>query len=250
MNKNNIQSIIYPKNSINSINLNYNNKIKNEREYNIIKEVDTGQMMIPVETIIKVRKSICKIYYEKNNLSNKGTGFFILLNNNFKCLITNYHVISKESTNIIINIEIYNNKKIEIKLNNRYYKFYENNDVTIIEIKESDDIIKDIDFLYYDLNYKIGYEQYLNYDIFTLQYPKGTECYANGKIIKIIKNNNEFWHNIKTDNGSSGCPIIMFSTLKVIGIHRGGDKNLKINYGSFIGEILNEIEIELLNKII
>jgi hypothetical protein len=214
---NNIKSII------NSINFNYNKKIKNEREYNIIKEVNTGQMIIPIKTINKVRKSICKIYYEINNIPNTGTGFFILLNNNLKFLITNYHVISKELLNIIINIEIYNNKKINIKLNNRYYKFYDKMDITIIEIKESDNIIKDIDFLYYDLNYKIGYEQYLNSDIFTIQYPKGKESYSNGKIIKIIKENNRFMHNIKTDYGSSGCPIIIPYTLKVIEIHIGGD---------------------------
>ena len=249
----NYNQMVSPNYNQMKINSNYNQKniiIKKEK-INIKNEVDTGagQMMIPIETINKTRKSICKIFYEYKKFPYKGTGFFILLNNNFKCLLTNYHVISKDLIDIIINIEIYNNKKIQIILNNnRYYKFYNNIDLTIIEIKESDNIIKDIQFLYYDLNYKTGYEQYLNYDIFTLQYPKGTECYANSKIIKIIKNNNEFWHNIKTDNGSSGCPIIMFSTLKVIGIHRGGDKNLKINYGSFIGEILNEIEIELLNK--
>ena len=249
MNKNNFQSIINPINTINSnFNNNQNNKIKNERKSNIINEVDTGQMMIPIDTIIKVRKSICKIFYEINNIPYKGTGFFIILNNYFKCIITNYHVISKDLINIIINIEIYNNKKIKIILNNnRYYKFDENIDISIIEIKESDDIIIDIEFLYYDLNYKIGYEQYLNYDIFTLQYPKGKESYSSGKIIEIIKNNNkyEFMHNIKTDYGSSGCPIIIPYTLKVIGIHKGGDESLKINYGSFIGEILNEIEIEL-----
>ena len=125
-------------------------------------------------------------------------------------------------------------------------------DITIIEIKESDlnDIIKDIDYLYYDLNYKNGYEQYLNMNIFTLQYPRGEETYANGKIIEIINNNNKygFLHNIKTDYGASGCPIIIPYTLKVIGIHRGGDLSKKINYGSFIGEILNETENELNKK--
>ena len=39
------------------------------------------------------------------------------------------------------------------------------------------------------------------------------------------------------------------NTLKVIGIHRGGDKNKKINYGTFIGEIFNE-NINMNNYII
>ena len=75
------------------------------------------------------------------------------MNNYFKCIITNYHLISKDLINIIINIELYN-KKIKIKLNNRYYKFEQNLNITIIEIKDSD-IIKDKDYLNYYLNYKI-----------------------------------------------------------------------------------------------
>ena len=191
----------------------------------------------------KISKSICKISYINNNKKYNGTGFFILLNNSFKCIMTNYHVIKKELINNNINIEIYNNnntKNINIKLDNRNIQFYENLDITIIEIKESDEIIKDIEFLDYDLNYIKGYEQYLNIDIFTLQYPNGEDiCAASGKIIEII-NKYEFKHNIDTDYGSSGSPIILFNTLKVIGIHKKGDIINKINYGTFIGEIFNE----------
>ena len=79
--------------------------------------------MIPIDTIIKVRKSVCKIFYEINNLPHKGTGFFVLLNNYFKYIITNYHIISRHLINNDINIELYNKKRIKIKLNNRYYKF-------------------------------------------------------------------------------------------------------------------------------
>ena len=123
---------------------------------------------------------------------------------------------------------------IQIRLNdNRYIKFIDDIDLTIIGMKESDSNIKDIDFLYYDLNYKTGYEQYLNLNVFTLQYPKGKEAYAKGKIIQIFKekNNYGFTHNIKTDHGSSGCPIIIDNPLRAIGIHKGGDESLKINYG-------------------
>ena len=102
------------------------------------------------------------------------------------------------------NIQIYNNKNINVKLCDRAMEFYENLLITIIEIKESDEIIKDIDFLKYDLNYIDGYEQYLNIDIFALQYPKGEDiCAASGKIIDIF-NKYEFKHNIDTDYGSSG----------------------------------------------
>ena len=167
---------------------------------------------------------------------------FLLFNISFKHMMTNYHEISENLINNNIDILLYNKKNINIKLYNRDIKFYNKLDITIIEIKESDEINKDIKYLDYDLNYTKGYEQYLNIDIFTLQYlrEKGI-CAANGNI-KGIFNIYEFKHNINIEYGygSSGSPIILFKTLKVIGIHKRCDKNKKINYGSFIGEIFNE----------
>ena len=49
-------------------------------------------------------------------------------------------------------------------------------------------------------------------------------------------------HTIDTDNGSSGSPIILSNIEKVIGIHKKGDITNHINYGSFIGEIFNEVK--------
>ena len=146
----------------------------------------------------------------------------MLLNNNMKCLITNYHVINENIDNI--NIILYNNKKIKINLKKRYYGFYQDLDITIVDIEDVNEIIKNLEFLDYDLNYIKGYNQYINIDLFTLEYPKNEIEVASGKIIKII-NNNEFIYTIDTDYGSSGCPIILSNTLKVIGIHKAGDKN-------------------------
>ena len=54
----------------------------------------------------------------------------------------------------------------------------------------------------------------------------------------------EFDHNIATDKGSSGCPIILLNNninlIQVIGIHKEGDKINKINGGTFLGEIFNK----------
>ena len=201
---------------------------------------------IPLSTINKASKSICKITYKENNKTKIGTGFFMFINN-IKYLITNYHNIYANLINKIINIEIYNHKTINIELNNndRNIKFFEKIDITIIEIKDSDDIIKDIDLLYYDLNYINGYEQYENMDVFILEYPKDEIEVASGKIIEIL-NDYEFKHNIDTEKGSSGSPIIIPNTLKVIGIHKQGDKrDFKINYASFIGRIFKD---NMLNK--
>ena len=49
----------------------------------------------------------------------------------------------------------------------------------------------------------------------------------------------EFQHDISTDVGSSGSPVILLSNSKVIGIHKKGSK--KFNLGTFIGVIIDEL---------
>ena len=90
-----------------------------------------------------------------------------------------------------------------------------------------------------------GYEIYKNIDVFSIQHPFGKGAsVSNGTIINI--KNFEFEHNISTDSGSSGSPIIILNNnvnlIQVIGIHKNGDKNKKINGGTFIGEIFKEKE--------
>ena len=41
--------------------------------------------------------------------------------------------------------------------------------------------------------------------------------------------------------GSSGSPIILFNTFTVIGIHKEADIDYKLNIGTFIGEVIKEI---------
>ena len=72
-------------------------------------------------------------------------------------------------------------------------------------------------------------------------YPKGLNSVAeSGKIEKIIEN--EFYHDINTEKGSSGSPIILFNTLKVIGIHKQADIEKKLNVGTFIDVIFKKID--------
>ena len=52
-----------------------------------------------------------------------------------------------------------------------------------------------------------------------------------------------FKHNCDTKEGSFGCPIINYNKF-VIGIYYGYDKELSINYGTFIGKIINELFLE------
>ena len=79
---------------------------------------------------------------------------------------------------------------MKLILNNRHIKYLEKpKDITIIEIKESDEIYCDIEFLDYDMNYILkGYLIYKNIDIFTLQHPFGEDAScASGKIVRILK---------------------------------------------------------------
>ena len=197
---------------------------------------DAGR--VSLDDTDRTRKSICKIVDEEGKSS--GTGFFMKINS-VGYLITNFHVIPDNLINKIISIELHNHRKIKMELNNRDMQFFNILDITKIEVKDSDDIIKDIDFLEYDLNYTNGYKQYKNIDVFALQYPKDKIEIAAGTIMNIgDEYEYEFEHNIDTTNGSSGSPIIIPNTLKVIGIHKDGDKEEKINYGSFIGEIFKD----------
>ena len=144
---------------------------------------------------------------------------------------------------------------MKLKLKNRYTKYLERpRDITMIEIKETDDIYKDVEFLIYDLNcINTRYQLYKNIDVFSIEHPCGKDASsASGTIINIYEY--EFDHNIATDKGSSGCPIILLNNninmIQVIGIHKEGDKNKKINGGTFIGEIFNkDLNKELKKKI-
>ena len=203
-------------------------------------EVLVNAPKIPVDTINEVTSAVCKIVYENYRGKISGTGFFMKINDDLKCIATCYHVISKDIINNTIILQTKNKTKIELVLNERYIEFFEDLDITIIEIKDSDNISKDIVFLECESNYSKGYNQFKDSDVFTLQYPREKMEVATGKINEISKINDniyEFGHNIDTENGSSGSPIILISTSKVIGIHKCGDIYEKVNYATFIGEI-------------
>ena len=134
---------------------------------------------------------------------------------------------------------------MKLKFGNRFTKYLEEQkDIAMIEIKESDEIYNDIEFLDYDYNcVRKKYSIYKNADIFSIEHPLGYDAScASGTIINIYEY--EFDHNISTDNGSSGCPILLLNNninlIQVIGIHKNGYKKLKINGGTFIGEIFDK----------
>ena len=196
---------------------------------------------LPFKLINRASKAICKINIIQNK-RRQGSGFFMIINDKLKYLVTCEHVVSSNLVNNSISIEIYGNKLKEIKLNNRYMEFFKDLDISIIEIKDSDDFIQEVEFFETDLNYINGYDQYNNISIFILQYAKGELSVSSGKIIEIL-DNHEFGHNAGTDFGSAGSPIILINSSKVIGIHKAKDRDRQIKYGSFIGEMIKRIKV-------
>ena len=121
--------------------------------------------------LCKVSKSICKI-----RIPNKvGSGFLIKLykeNKPFYCIMTNEHVINKETIEGKNKIIVYYDnefKRIEIELNKneRFIRDYQymGIDVTIVEILDKDEINKEF-FLLPDIEYINGYDQYIEKEIY------------------------------------------------------------------------------------
>ena len=193
------------------------------------KKVKMPYSFIPYKILFKVMKAICKIRIKTEEGIAKrigGMGFFLSSSDSKIFLITCYHIVNPALEHERIEIEIYNKNLMILELNNRYIKYIDYpEDITIIEIKESDKIYKEIEYLNYDLNnLNDGYSIYKDAYIFTIEHPYGdTASCAIGKIID-IDNDYEFEHNIITDNGSSGCPILLLNNninlIKVIGIHK------------------------------
>ena len=202
---------------------------------------------VPVEYIKKASKLAFKIKIENET----GTGFLLNIKidkKSIKCLFTVHHVITKDAVIKKKDIEIENeeNMRASIQLDSeqRYIKCYDKPyDVTIVEILDGDNLGEDV-FLDLDLNYLEGYEKYINKEIFIMQYPKGeNEYFSIGKILSLGKNQFICEHNLDTDAGASGSPIILNDNNKVVAIHRGKMINSNKKIGTFIGTIIDDLKI-------
>ena len=218
-----------------------------DKETNKVKQICASNTYISLDESLSISKSICKITTSKINENNvKGMGFFMRIfpNNSFRCLII-YKIISEKLMGESIEVQIHNNEKtlllLDIKI--RYIKFYKDPyDIAVIQIiKEDFDILDNVVFLDFDSK---TYEQYNNLDIFTLGYPLGDEdnvVYGSGKIFT-MKNCFEFGHNIPTNIGFSGSPVISLESFEVIGVHKYGDNIQYLNVGILIGYIVEDLK--------
>ena len=197
----------------------------------------------------KVLLSSVKIEIDPNHF---GSGFFLRFKRNngkeFYCIMTNQHVITPQLIEQKITISILyenENRALIIKLDkeDRFIKYYLdslNIDATVIQILDIDNIANKYFFEPYD-DYKNGFQQFKGKTISVAQYPLGGQLsISSGK----IKDNNdiEIVHTASTLAGSSGGPIVLDGTDKVLGIHRGGDNNKQENYGNFIYPVIEDIK--------
>jgi len=192
-------------------------------------------------SLLQASASLCKLVTNKKIAS----GFLIKLfkdQEDFFCLMTNEHIIREDMVAKKENFLFYfdNEKKTrEIKLDadERYIKNFQdiNIDAIVIEILPKDNIPSDY-FLLPNIDYMNNQDELIDAEIAILQYPSGKSSYSFGQILS-KKENFEFAHSASTLQGSSGSPIFLKNTSRVIGIHKMGGTSE--NYGDFIGPIFN-----------
>ena len=216
-----------------------------------IKEISIKDSLDPVsieqtEIILdQMKESVCKIHIEGKH----GTGFFMQVpydNQSLKLLITNNHVLNEQDImpGNTINISLNNEqifKKIKIDINRKKYT-NKDLDVTIIEIKDEDNINKyislDDKIMNNDIN--IYNDIYKNQSIYILNYLNGENIKTSYGILNNI-NENKIIHKCNTDTGSSGSPILLLKNNKVIGVHYGGSMyNNNFNFGTLLKKPLLE----------
>ena len=195
------------------------------------------------------KRSVCKIISQKGS----GTGFFCKIpnfegNKELKTLMTNNHVLNLE--------DIAPDKKIKLTLDDcsvskiitidTKRKVYTNGkyDITIIEIKETDNLSY-VNYLEVDniINKPIEDKSFKNFDIYVMHYPGGTEVLYNTGVIQSaeIEGKCTVNHLCATKFGSSGSPLCNLSSFKVLAIHKGGHKTKDINVGTMLKKPIDEL---------
>jgi len=201
-----------------------------------------------IDYLQKAKNAVCQICVSDNKF---GSGFFCKIpytkDNNLllPVLITNNHVLSKDSLENDIKIKINGETKI-ISLKGRKKWTNVEIDYTCIEIKEEEDKIYtffNLDDNVLDKNYSNA--NYLNHNVLIYAINKDNKLmgFSNG----IIKQNKDpfFAYTCNTYPGCSGGCIVNQFNNNVIGIHRGEiitEKEKEINGGIYINNIINSIK--------
>jgi hypothetical protein len=222
---------------------------------NCVKEINPEKNNNPFRDVKKALKiirkynAVCKILVGNNGGS--GTGFFceIKIDGNLKKLLfTNNHILDednlKKNTKIRIIIEDIQ-KEIEIT-DNRFKCTDPKMDYTCIEIMNEDNLNNGFFEIDNEIDCKDPNELFKIEEYVIIQYVQGECKWSEGSISKI--ENNILYHNIPTDKGSSGSPIIALSrATSVIGIHCEGMEKESLNKGIFFKYILEDIKKKMKN---
>jgi hypothetical protein len=153
-----------------------------------------------------------------------------------KVIMTNYNVLDYNyfQENNEIKIFMNDNKVVKVIKLGTDRKIYLNKDydITIIEIKEVDNITN-----FLDLDENIFNEETEAYFkkiyIYILHYPYGDKASVSYGLTNDLPDFDielTCW----TEYGSSGSPILNLANNKVIGIHKQNSKNINFNIGTFL----------------
>ena len=190
----------------------------------------------------QMKKCVCKIY---NGI--EGTGFFTKISFNYillPVLITNNHILNENDIKNNKKISIYFNKEIKnIKIDENRKRYTNKKlDITIIEIKEEDNIKEYIELDDNIMNYfKYNKKEnpnyinkiYCNKSIYILNFPGGNDIVVSyGQPPEL--NDMEINHKCSTKDGSSGSPILLINNQKLIGVHYGCSKIDEYNKGTLL----------------
>ena len=208
----------------------------------------------PPELLEKTNLSFMEKYICKINGLKTGTGFFCKIECNDKkipVLMTNYHIINDKFLEDNKYLKVYIKNDYHIININKDSKIYssikEKYDIMIIKINKDNKDIKnylEIDLNIYKENSLLTYEKE---DIYILHYKDCKKAHISyGKGIK-KKDKYDIKHMCITGFGSSGAPILSFSTNKVIGIHKGYIENESYNIGTFLKFPLDKLNQKLIN---
>ena len=223
-------------------------------------KINTSEYLTPVsyestKTIIEaMEKCICKISYKNQSI---GIGFFCKIQlagqkEPLKYLITNNHILNEKILNkdnkcneqISIVTRYEQNKPKNIQLNQKARMSLCNNKlgITMIEIKDSDNIKY---FLETDTNNLNKPQKYynINKQVYMIHNNDNNIYVSYGIINNEYAKSNYFMHTCNSFQGSSGFPIINIENHKVIGINKENNRGFFIN---FFGKISS---IDSINKI-
>ena len=190
---------------------------------------------IPLDSINRVSKSICKIISN----SFEGQGFFLKIKNDSQKEL--FYLINTDDNFIFLiekkeNIEIilYDGKRYSIKVDNkeRVIKSFSPYEIMFaVEILDNDEVKNEVNYLTYDLNKNALEEEEIMFLFYT---QKNRLTYASGVVLNIKENILYYSGDICETN--IGSPIISINNLNLIGIHGGRHNNKKyVYYGKKIG---------------